>query len=376
MRNVALDFGGKIHLCEVAGGKVVRRKAVREIWDLRDVLGPDTPPARVAVEACREAWRLVEVLKEWGHEPVVVDTTRVEKLGIGHHGRKNDRLDAQLLATELEKGNIPKAHVLSLHRQELRAKQSVRRGLVETRAQYIVMVHGFVRVDTLKSFAKTDPRDFISKVEQLQLTPKTVALIKPLLTLIEQLNAAIAVVDVELEALALKEPATLRMRTVCGVGAVVSTAFVSVIDYPGRFKSAHQVGSYVGLVPSEDTSVKRRLGSITKEGNSYLRALLVQAAWGVIRSRGDDPLKVWALRVAERRGRRVAAVALARRLAGIMWAIWRDGTVYEAQRVGQASADGITRQAQSDLVVAQAMRTAARKTRRRLRAPKQEVAVR
>ena len=66
MRNVALDFGGKVHLCEVAGGKVVCRKAAREIWDLRDVLGPNTPPARVAVEACREAWRLVEVLKEWG----------------------------------------------------------------------------------------------------------------------------------------------------------------------------------------------------------------------------------------------------------------------------------------------------------------------
>ena len=174
----------------------------------------------------------------------------------------------------------------------------------------------------------------------------------------------------------MKEPATLRMRTVCGVGTVVSTAFVSVIDCPRRFRSAHQVGSYVGLVPSEDTSVKRKLGSITKEGNSYLRALLVQAAWGVMRSRGDDPLKVWAMRVAERRGRRVAAVALALLLAGIMWAIWRDGTVYEAQRVGQASAEGITREAQSALVVAQAMRTAARKAARRLRAPKQEVAVR
>ena len=168
---------------------------------------------------------------------------------------------------------------------------------------------------------------------------------------------------------------TLRLRTAPGVATVVSTAFVSVIDDAERFKNAHQVQSYIGLVPSEDTSVHRRLGHITKQGNSYLRAMLVQAAWSVLRMKGDDPLKVWGLSIAKRRGNSVAAVAVARRLAGILWAMWRDGTVYEALRLGQASAEGLERQAQSTQVVAEAIKRATSKTNRKVRFAKRMIGV-
>ena len=106
----------------------------------------------------------------------------------------------------------------------------------------------------------------------------------------------------------------------------------------------------MGLVPNENSSGgKRRLGAITKKGNSYLRAVLVQAAWAVLRSSDkSDPLRLWAEAVAARRGKRIAVVALARRLVGVLWAMWRDGTVYDAPHLSNHGARGL-RKAQQTL---------------------------
>jgi hypothetical protein len=93
MRSVALDLCGKITLCEVTDGKVVRRATVSTFGGLESVLRPKTPPARVAIEACREAWHIERRLREWGHVPLVADTTRVKQLGVGQHKRKSDRID-------------------------------------------------------------------------------------------------------------------------------------------------------------------------------------------------------------------------------------------------------------------------------------------
>jgi transposase len=117
------------------------------------------------------------------------------------------------------------------------------------------------------------------------------------------------------------------------------------------------------LVPNENSSGDhRRLGAITKRGNTYMRFLLVQAAWSLVRCRqSDDPLKRWALALAERRGKRIAIVALARRLAGLLWAMWRDETVYDTRVTAQSSAQGLRRQAQSAQLRAAALERAAAK---------------
>ncbi|AUX34809.1 MULTISPECIES: transposase [Sorangium] len=146
MRSVALDLGvHEISFCEVAGGAVVLRRTVRSLDSLQDLLGPSSSPARVAIEACREAWAVHDKLRDWGHDVLVVDTTRARQLGIGQHGRKNDRLDAEALARAVERGGIPLAHVLSPHRRAIRHQLAVRRALVETRAQYVTTVRGILR---------------------------------------------------------------------------------------------------------------------------------------------------------------------------------------------------------------------------------------
>lgn len=137
-----------------------------------------------------------------------------------------------------------------------------------------------------------------------------------------------------------------RLRTVPGVGVVTATSFVSTLDEAGRFAGAKQARAYLGLVPSERSSGERRQrGHISKAGPGRARHMRVEAAWTILRRRGraNAALHDWAAAIATRRGSRVAVVALARKLAGILFAMWRDSTCFAAMplqpdEVGAAAA--------------------------------------
>jgi len=121
------------------------------------------------------------------------------------------------------------------------------------------------------------------------------------------------------------------LMTVPGVGPVTAGTFVAVVDTVERFSTARQVRAYLGLVPREMSSGEtQRCGHITKAGNSRMRSLFVEAAWSFLRSQRAEaqPLREWASGIAARRGKRIAAVALARKLAGVLFAIWRDGSSF------------------------------------------------
>lgn len=366
MRTVALDLGArKISYSEAKEGWIVERATVRSLGGLVRQLGPNTPPAQVVFEACREGWYVATRLQEWGHEPLMLDTTRSAALGIGRHGRKTDRIDADTMALALERRQIPLAHILSPHRQELRYQLSVRRALVETRAQYVTTVREIVRArgGRLPSCAV---EDFWRRLQQAPLEPATRMLISPLEGQLGSLNERIDEVERKLVQLCAQEPVITWLMTTPGVAMIVAAAYVSVIDEARRFRDAHEVESYLGLVPSEDTTGgKRRLGAISKEGNSYLRALLVQASWCILRQDDTNPLAVWGRLVARRRGKRVAVVAVARRLAGILWALWRDGSVFDPARLGCCSAVGLELHAQDVAFQAAALARAAKKAPRR-----------
>lgn len=373
MRTVALDLGGKITFCEVAKGEPIRRGVVRSFEGLLDLLGPETAKARVAVEACREAWYVARRLEEWGHEPVIVDTTRVRQLGVGHHKRKTDRLDAEVLARALEEGRIPRAWRLSPHRQALRMYLSVRRSLVETRAQYVTMVRGIARAHGTR-IPDCASEDFVAKLEGHRLGEELRALIEPLMAVLRALEPQLRLADASIEKLCMEEPAILQLSTTPGVATIIAASFVSVVDDPKRFRDAHQVEAYLGLVPSEHTSVHRKLGSITKQGNSYLRALLVQAGWCILRSKAVDPLVLWAKATAARRGKRIAVVAVARRLVGVLWAMWRKGTVYDPEHLAHAAQRGIEDQQRLLEIRNRGLAQAARKARHSLTCSRKEVA--
>jgi transposase len=294
----------------------------------------------------------------------MLDTTRIQTIGVGQHKRKNDALDAEAIALAVDAGRLPEAHVLSPERRALRAQLSVRGALVETRAQYVTTIRGLVRAAgvLLPSCASTN---LTKKLQTAGLDEATRTLIAPLVTLIEALDTQIAKVDQVLISCAGKDPILNLCATVPGVGLIVAATFVSVIDEANRFRNAHAVGAYLGLVPAETTTGgpnKRRLGSITKQGNRMARTMLIQAAWTILRcGNAGDPLKRWGEHLVQTRGKMIAAVAVARKLAGVLWAMWRDGTVYDPAEHAEQAAIGVARAARQHALRAHSLRVATRK---------------
>ena len=167
-----------IAYCEVAEGKVVDRTAVKSLSQLASRLGPGTESAVVAFEAYREGWHVHDKLREWGHDPRMLDTTRVRQMGVGQHGRKNDPIDAEAIAMALDAGRIAEAHVLSPERRMLRAQLSVRGALVETRAQYVTTIRGLARAAGVL-LPTCDTENFVRKLDGLAMDEATRALVAP-----------------------------------------------------------------------------------------------------------------------------------------------------------------------------------------------------
>jgi transposase len=373
MRSVGLDLGARhISYCEVKDGKVIDRTTVRSLSQLASRLGPNCPPARVAFEACREGWHVHDKLTEWRNDPRMLDTTRIRRIGVGQHKRKNDAIDAEAIALAVDSGRIPEAHVLSPERRALRGQLSVRTALVETRSQYITTIRGLARAAGVL-LPSCETESFTRRLATTALPEATRALVTPLVEILITIETQLRHVEELLAAMAERDSVIGLLATAPGVGLIVAATFVSVIDEAKRFRNAHAVGAYLGLVPGESTTggpTKRRLGGITKQGNSMARALLLQAAWSILRARDvEDPLRQWADTIKKTRGKKIAAVALARKLAGVLWAMWRDGTVYDRASQAQKSADGVRREARHQAHRADALERSAKKLRRTPRAP-------
>ena len=364
MRSVGLDLGVRhIAYCEVKDGKVVDRGAVRSFSQLASRLGPKSAPAEVGFEACREGWHVHDTLKEWGHRPRMLDTTRIRQIGVGQHRRKNDAIDAEAIALAVESGRVAEAHVLSPERRALRAQLSVRGALVQTRSQYVTTIRGLARAAGLL-LPGARPQASWTKWRAPRWTMSCALSLLRSCTRCKCSTREIVEVEAQLATMAEQDPAIALCATAPGVGLIVAATYVSVIDDAKRFRNAHTVAAYLGLVPGEATTggpSKRRLGGITKQGNTYARALLVQSAWSILRARSStDPLKRWGDHIAQTRGKKIAAVALARKLSGVLWAMLRDGTFYDGALEAQESARGVGEQAKRVARRAQALESAAK----------------
>lgn len=129
-------------------------------------------------------------------------------------------------------------------------------------------------------------------------------------------------------------PDAKRLMTIPGIGVLTATAMVASVGDIRRFRSGRRFASWLGLTPREHSSgASRRLGSITRKGNSYLRMLLIHGARSALRAGAvtdqPDDLRRWATEVSRRHCHNVAAVALANKLARICWRTWRDGRDFE-----------------------------------------------
>ena len=216
----------------------------------------------------------------------------------------------------------------------MRGRLLVRDALVRTRTRSISLIrallpqHGY-RVTSGSAEA------FATRVRALAVPGSLLSLIAPLLAVMRPLNRQLAYSDEMIELVSTHDERVQRLRTVPSLGPVTAAAFVATLDDVQRFRHAHQLEASLGLVPracrSGDT---QRRGPITTAGPRRTRWLLIQAAVSILRRRPPEAeeLRLWALHIAARRGKHVAVVALARRLAGILYALLRDGTVFTPRR--------------------------------------------
>jgi transposase len=283
------------------------------------------------LETCAEAFAVADTVKALGHEVRVVPATLVRALGVGDRSTKNDRRDAQKLSEASCRMDLPSVHIPSKLARERKSLCAMREGLVSARTQVVNNVRGWLRTQGIR--VRSGAVETTSTRVRERNGAALPAHVERHLTVLDQLTAQIVEADKELAHLAKQDPTCRRLMTVPGVGPATAMRFVATLDDVGRFESAHALESYLGLAPGESSSSERqRRLSITKAGSAKMRSLLVQAAWSAQRAHGAHPMVAWAHEVEKRRGKRVAAVALARKLAGILFAIWRDGTQYDPTR--------------------------------------------
>jgi transposase len=315
-------------------GTVAERRIVTSRERFTMALG-SRPAATVLLEASTESEWVARHLESLGHRVIVADPNYAPMYASRSRKVKTDRRDARTLADAARTGAFRPAHRLSDARRHVRAELAVRDALVRTRTRYIALAKALVRRDGFR-VPRSESHLAAARIAALPLPPTLTAELAPLVALLVPLNEQIAAADRRITGLEREDPIVQLLATAPGVGPLTASAVVATVDDITRFASAHQLEAYLGLVPGEKSSgEKRRIGRITKAGNSRARWLLVEAAWRITRSKSAETaaLRAWASKVATRRGKRVAVVALARRLAGILFAMWRDGAGYEAAKI-------------------------------------------
>ena len=320
-------------------GEVIEQRIRSERGRFAEVLGTRAK-AKILLEASTESEWVARCLEELGHEVIVADPSFAPMYGTRSRRIKTDKRDARALADACMSGTYRKAHRTSEVRRQLKAKLSVRDSLVRQRAKHLVLMGALVRQQGLR-VATGMAEHFLERLAKVAMPVTLKETVAPLEEVVKLLNQQISKVEAELEALAERDVQVKALCSMPSVGPVTAAAFVATIDDAKRFEGAHQVEAYLGLVPSEMSSgEKQRRGRITKTGNSRMRSLLVQVALSTMRLKKPTTqgLWEWAAKLETKRGRKVAAVALARKTAGILYAMMRDGTGFKPRLSKEATA--------------------------------------
>ena len=322
----------QVRVIDAEGRVLLHKRVVTEVRPLVAACAAFSE-LRILVESGTESEWVAQCLERAGHEVIVADPNFAPMYGELHRKVKTNDRDVTALAEANRRGWFRAAYRASAAQREQRQTLRVRRQLVASRSGAMSVVRSLLRQDGYRAPRASSHR-FAARVTTRALPSALASRVAPLLRTITGLDAEILTLDRALDAVRAHDPIVRRLQTVPGVGPVVAVSFRAFVDAVERFASAEQVTAAIGLVPSENSSAERQhRGHITKAGPRELRSLLVQAAWSHWRTVKTGALRAWVDRVAARRGKRVAVVALARRLARILYAIWRDDTVFEDRRV-------------------------------------------
>ena len=296
----------------------------------------ERPAATVLMEACGSAHHWARHAQAHGHRAVLVPPHVVRPYVLRN---KTDRTDAKGLLEAFRNEDVHPVPVKSETQQALAALHRLRSTWLATRTARINTVRGVLREFGL--LIPTGAHHVVPQARTLleEADSGVPGLLRPALAValeeIREIEARIRAVEQQLEAAAAQTLSVGQLRTIPGIGLLTATALVAAVGDVQRFPSGRHFVSYLGLTPREDsTGPRRRLGAISKRGDTYLRMLLIHGARSVLchakttTAPPPDRLRAWALQVERLRGHNKAAVALANKLARIVWAVWRHGKDY------------------------------------------------
>jgi transposase len=280
---------------------------------------------RVGMEATGYSRWFERLLAELGFEvwigdPAEIKAKRVKK-------KKTDREDARLLLKLMLEDRFPGIWVPSPENRDLRQLLWHRHRLVQMRTRIMNQLQALAMNEGKRWKKKLWSEKGRAELGKLALAPWASRRRKELLELLDRMDPSIEELTAAVEQEAKKRPDALRLMTHPGVGPLTALAYVLIIGTPARFPRGKQIGNYVGMIPSEDSSAgKQRLGHISKQGNSLLRYLLVEAAQSAARINPEWRRRY--IHLAMRRHKRIAKVAMGRRMAVRLYWMWRNGCDY------------------------------------------------
>jgi transposase len=267
---------------------------------------------RVGLEATGYSRWFERLLAELGIEVWIGDAAEIKTKRV--RKQKTDRQDAQLLLKLLLENRFPRIWVPSPENRDLRQLLWHRHRLVQMRTRIMNQLQALAMNEGKRLKHRLWSELERAQLEQFLLAPWASQRRQDLLELLDRMNPTIGKLTAAVEQEAKKWPQVLRLMTHPGVGPLTALAFVLISGAPERFPCGKQIGSYVGLIPCEDSSAgQQRLGHISKQGNALLRYLLVEAAQAAARYNPDWRRRY--LHLAMRREKSIAKAAMGRRLA-------------------------------------------------------------
>ena len=280
----------------------------------------------MGMEASGHARWFERLLAELNFEVWMGDAAKIRAKRV--RKKKTDREDARHILKLMLKDDFPKIWVPSWENRDLRQLLWHRHRMVQARTRIMNQLQAVALNEGLRYKKRLWRESGREQLESLPLAPWASRRRQDLLGVLDRINPTIAELTHAIEQEAEKSPEAQRLMTHPGVGALTAVAFVLIIGTSDRFRCGKQIASYLGLVPAEDSSgERRRLGHISKQGNSLLRFLLVEAAQATVRT--DPRWRNQFVHLAMRRGRKIAKVAMARRLAVRLYWMCRRGWTYE-----------------------------------------------
>jgi transposase len=339
---IGLDIAKRwfqIHAVDAAGREVLNRKLPRD-----KVLGflAALPACDVALEACSSSHYWGREIGRLGHRVSLISPNYVKpylKRG------KSDAHDARAICEAASRPDMRFVRVKSEEQQAALTQHTSRQLLIDQRTAVANSLRGqLAEFGVIEKKGIENVGEFIRMLDEdddeLAQVPASARMIMKILAdQLRAVDAHLSAIDEQIEAWQRDSVAAQALKTIPGVGGLISAALAAHVPYPSVFRSGRDFAAWLGLVPRQNSSGgKERLGRITKQGNPYLRRLLVLGATSCLRwlHKRTDPLAVWTKGLLQRRPARLVTVALANKLARVAWAIMTTGELFRSEALAPA----------------------------------------